>query len=113
MRFFIPHASDSNQAEDVYIAIAKFNGAEVPSSKRRIFSIEFEHNSHDMVCTVGQKLPSYYQTGNQVVLAIFDVGSYYVVCSELRGGIRGEPILAGHPTVRSVVFFDDLDTIDL
>ena len=93
MNFFIPLAEDSKQAEQVYQAIAKFNSASV--SEKRIFSLTWRHGGKTMSCKVGEPLPPHYRTGKQLVLAILDCGNHYKICTENRGGLRGDAIFAG------------------
>ncbi len=93
MQFFVPAAESPEQAERVYDAIAKFNGASV--TNKRIFALSWRHNGKDMSCKVGEPLPSYYQTGAEPVLAILDCGALYKVCTPSRGGLGGEAVLAG------------------
>jgi len=93
MEFFIPAAQDPAQAEEVYKAIAQFVTA--PVTNKRIWKLQWKHNGMDMQCEVGQPLPAYYKTGSDPVLAIFDCGNLYKICTIYRGGKQGEPILAG------------------
>lgn len=93
MRFFVPAATDDIQAEQVYEAIAQFVTA--PVNADRIWKLWWKHNGMNMQCEVGQPLPTYYQTGKEPVLAIFDCSTLYKICTPNRGGLRGEPVLAG------------------
>jgi hypothetical protein len=93
VQFFIPAAEGAEQAERVYRAIAEFNGA--PVSDERIAALSWRHNGEAMSCSVGEPLPSYYRTGSEPVLAILDCGNLYKVCTQNRGGLRGEAVLAG------------------
>lgn len=93
MDFFVPAAPNTAQAEQVYEAIAQFVIA--PVTDDRIWKLRWKHNGMNMQCEVGQPLPAYYQTGTEPVLAIFDCGNLYKICTPTRGGIRGEPVLAG------------------
>ncbi|MBA3773483.1 MAG: hypothetical protein H0X13_13620 [Ramlibacter sp.] len=93
MKFFVPNASDVEQAKRVYAAIAEFNGAQVGA--QRVYALQWEHNGQAMSCAVGESLPPYYQTGAEPVLAILDCGTFYTICTPNRGGIRGDPVMAG------------------
>ncbi len=93
MKFFVPAAEDDAQAERVYKSIAEF--VKAPINDERIWKLEWIHNSMSMQCEVGKPMPSYYETGDDPVLAIFDCGNFYIICTTNRGGVRGEPILAG------------------
>jgi len=103
MRFFVPAAEDDTQAERVYGAIAEFVTA--PVNTNRIWKLRWRHNGMDMQCEVGQPLPAYYQTGGEPILAIFDCGNLYKICTPSRGGVRGEPVLAGKNPHSSVTYF--------
>ncbi|WP_081499538.1 hypothetical protein [Polaromonas sp. CF318] len=93
MKYFIPAAENPEQAERVYEAIAKFNSA--PLSGARICALTWPHNGIMMSCEIGSQAPSYYGTGSESVVAIFDCGNLYKICTENRGVLRGEAILAG------------------
>jgi hypothetical protein len=104
VQFFIPHAEDSEQAERVYDAIAKFNGAAV--SNVRIASLSWRHNGMAMSCSIGEPLPTYYRTGDEPVLAILDCGNVYKVCTPSRGGLRGDAVLAGKSDESHATYFE-------
>ena len=59
MKFSIPHASDSAEAERVLQAIARFVNAPVP--EQRIFRMTYVHNRHEFSVEVGKPMPAYYQ----------------------------------------------------
>ena len=104
MKFFVPAAADAAQAESVYEAFAKFNNA--PLNQKRIWTLHWKHNGQNMSCTVGLPLPAYYGTGQEPVLAILDCGSLYKVCTENRGGVRGEAVFAGNGEGTTAVYFE-------
>jgi hypothetical protein len=96
MKFYVPHAEGEEETESVYRAFASFVGAATPTDKTaRIRALAWDHDGKDMSCNVGQPMPRYYQTGDEPVLAIFDAGDHFKICTPSRGGVRGEPILAG------------------
>jgi hypothetical protein len=96
MQFFVPHASDADEAESVYDAFAKFVGAAVPAKKSaRIRALSWQHNGRDFAGAVGDPMPRYYELGNEPILAIFDCGDHFKICTPSRGGARGDPIMAG------------------
>lgn len=103
MQFFVPAAQDDAQAEQVYKAIAQFIAA--PITEERIWKLRWQHNGMDMLCEVGQPLPAYYQTGLEPVLAIFDCGNLYKICTPNRGGLRGDAVLAGKNFNSSATYF--------
>lgn len=106
MKFFIPAANDQIEAEQIYQAIAKFNSA--PITPKRIYALAWEHNGQRMSCRVGEPLHSYFGTGREPVLAILDCGSVYQICTPNRGGLRGEPVLAGNRFGTDATYFDEI-----
>lgn len=104
MRFFVPKAKSEEQDEKVYEGIARFVNA--PVSDKRIWKLRWEHNRKTMECEVGKSMPGSCQIGNEPVLAIFDCGNLYMICTPSRGGIRGEPILAGKNDDSFATYFD-------
>lgn len=103
MKFFIPLAESTEQAESVFDAVVKFNHAPVQS--RRIAALAWTHNGIKMSCEVGGEAPSYYQTGTEPVVAILDCGALYKVCTANRGVVRGDAILIGR-THATATYFD-------
>jgi hypothetical protein len=96
MEFFVPHAQDGGEAESVYVAFAKFVGATVPSQRTaRINALSWNHNGQAFSGEVGKPLPPYYQLGSEPILAIFDCGEHFKICTPSRGGVRGDPVMVG------------------
>lgn len=60
-----------------------------------------------MECEVGKPLPSSYQTGKALVLAIFECENLYKICTLTRGGVKGEPILVENNSQSSATYFLD------
>lgn len=105
MHFFVPAAENDAQAEQAYASFAKFVNVSIPIDRgRRIAALDWEHNGQQMSCKVGEPMPPYYQTGQEPVLAIFDGGTCFKICTPSRGGIRGEPILAGYSLASAKYF---------
>jgi hypothetical protein len=105
VKFFVPHAKDDAQAEQVYESIRRFVGA--PPQKRPIWKLVWEHAQQDMECEIGKPMPAYYRTGDDPVLAIFDTGVLYMICTIRRGGKSGGPILAGCNESPSRTYFSE------
>ncbi|MEZ0611989.1 hypothetical protein ACAW74_25985 [Fibrella sp. WM1] len=102
MKFFVPYVRSEDGAESVYQGIKAFmKGQGHTINDSRIYSISFDHNGKRITDTVGEV-----STSNQEpVMAIFDAGTVYLVCTTTRGVIGGEPMLAGkHPTAQVVLF---------
>lgn len=91
MKFFLPAANSDEQANRVYTAIVKHNGAEMMS--RKIFSIHWIHNGKPYYAEIGKPVDSYF--GGEVVVAIVENEQLYFICTENRGMIRGQGILVG------------------
>jgi hypothetical protein len=54
--FFFPRASDDEQAERLYDALAEFAGAEPAPIGRRVHAIAFSHDGAQWVAEVGEEL---------------------------------------------------------
>jgi hypothetical protein len=54
--FFLPRASDDEQAERLYDALAEFAGCEPAPAGRRVHSIAFPHDGVEWVAEVGEQL---------------------------------------------------------
>lgn len=104
MRFFVPLADSASAAESVYESVAAHVSASVQA--RRICSLEWHHQGHEMSCQVGGTLPSYYQTGIEPVIAIFDCGNLYKACTESRGVATGDGVMIGKHSVTRIVYFE-------
>lgn len=105
MRFFLPAATDDDQAETAYEAIRKFVVSQAgPVREQRYFAIYYTHNGRDLVAKVGEPEPL---TG-EMVIAIFRTereSGPFLICTPNRGVIRGEPILAdGSHSTRAIHF---------
>ncbi|MEA5580289.1 hypothetical protein VB620_02920 [Nodularia harveyana UHCC-0300] len=103
MKFFIPAANDHTRAEDVYHKIAIF--AQAPITEKRIWKLSWFENNMNMESEVGKPLPSPYQTGKELVLAIFECENLYKICTLTHGGVKGEPILVVKNPQTSVTYF--------
>jgi len=105
MKFFVPAAKDDIKAEQVYGAIAQ--SVQAPITEKRIWKLRWRDNETDLESEVGKPLPSFYQTGKELVLAIFDCENFYKICTLTRGGVKGEPILAEKNSQSSAIYFSD------
>ncbi len=105
MKFFVPAARDDIKAEQVYSAIAQ--SVKAPITEKRIWKLQWRDREIDMECEVGKALPSSYQTGKELVLAIFECENFYKICTLTRGGVKGEPILVGKNSQSSAIYFSD------
>lgn len=102
MKFFIPLATGEQQAERIYNRIIKrLEGLACEVTASRVYKVIYQMDGRTVSDTVGAAA----QNG-EVVLAIFrnDVG--YFICTYSRGAVWGEPIIARHPLVLSVEYFE-------
>ncbi|MHC5726037.1 MAG: hypothetical protein ACYTXY_18265 [Nostoc sp.] len=105
MKFFVPAAKDDIKAEQVYSALGQ--SLKAPITQKRIWKLQWRDNEIDLKCEVGKPLPSSYQTGKELVLAIFECENLYKICTLSRGGVKGEPILVGNNSQSSAIYFSD------
>ncbi|MEH2232249.1 MAG: hypothetical protein V7K71_21925 [Nostoc sp.] len=105
MKFFVPAAKDDIKAEQVYSAIAQ--SLKAPITEKRIWKLQWRDREIDMECEVGKALPSSYQTGKELVMAIFECENLYKICTLTRGGVKGEPILVSKNSLSSATYFSD------
>ncbi|MGF1731429.1 hypothetical protein [Photobacterium kasasachensis] len=103
MDFFVPSASSPAQAESVFSSIA--NHVSAPAQAQRVFKLEWEHEGNSCTCEIGKTLPAVFRT-DEVVLAIFDCGNVFKICTPNRGAINFDPIHAVKSTVNNVEFFN-------
>lgn len=120
--FFLP-AATADIEEATYADLAKWCGAAVPDLKKRIYSINYVHNSDRWTATVGENLRGVriHQKRSRgrmvehteqlfdpaIVLAIFPGIPYTVVTNHRIAGDCGSawenPFMAGRPT--SITYF--------
>ena len=105
MKFFVPHANTSEDAQRVYKSIVDFNsrgeGGWGQVSDQRIYRITFMHNGKPGEATVGEKFDP---IGEEVIAILKSVT--YLICTPNRGVLRDMPILVGENEIRSVEEFD-------
>jgi hypothetical protein len=103
MKFFLPMARDTAQADVLLESIARH--ISLPLPERRIFRLVFRHNGIEYEVEVGKAAPAYFGEGASPVEAILgDI--QYAICLENRGVKKGLPIYAGDKSVRLIEFFD-------
>ncbi|WP_322699862.1 hypothetical protein [Nostoc sp. DedQUE08] len=101
----MPAAKDDIKAEQVYSALAQ--SLQAPITEKRIWKLQWRDREIDMECEVGKALPSSYQSGKELVLAIFECENLYKICTLTRGGVKGEPILVEKNSQSSAIYFSD------
>jgi hypothetical protein len=92
VEFFIPGADTKKEAKSVYEAIRLHNKSYYPNSEQ-IYKIRYSHNNKEFEETVG--IVS--KRNKEIVIAIFNCGKLYIVCTGSRGVVRGEPMLVEIP----------------
>jgi hypothetical protein len=100
-QFFVPVTESHTESERVWHAIRDFsaNSKGWEATNRRVYSVAFRHDGELFHATVGEILAPV----GEVVCAILEVETCWMVCTPNRGVIRGGPILIGIP--ESVVDF--------
>ena len=103
MTFFIPHATDDKQAEEVWESIRKF--AEETTGwnvkEKRIKSLTFLDGRKSCIATVGEEL----EQAREPVFAILESVTF-LVCTPNRGVLRGNPVLIGRNDVIEIFYFE-------
>ncbi len=102
MDFFVPSASSPEQAESIFSSIANYISA--PNQSQRIFKLEWRHEGEICHCEIGKPLPAIFRT-DETVLAIFDCGDVFKICTPNRGAIKFDPIHAIKPAVVNIEHF--------
>lgn len=104
MSFFIPKANSQEQAESIYNAIALHVNAKV--SNKRIARLTWEHEGKEVTASVGDLLPRCFGGENETVLAIFDCGDVFKICTPNRGAVRFDPVITPLLFVSDIQFFN-------
>ncbi|GAB3331720.1 hypothetical protein GCM10027299_37630 [Larkinella ripae] len=103
MKFFVPATKNPDEAEKVYGILRKaMLKHRYETSDQRIYSITFDDNGFSLTETVGQ--PS--ETSGEPIVAIFQAGDLYLICTNNRGVLRGMPMIAGEWAVTNVELFE-------
>ncbi|MCW8327803.1 hypothetical protein MD588_03200 [Photobacterium sp. SDRW27] len=103
MDFFVPSASSPQQAESVFSSIA--NHVSAPAQSQRVFRLEWQHEGVSCSCEIGKPLPAIFRT-DETVLAIFDCGDVFKICTPNRGAIKFDPIHAIKSSVVNIDYFN-------
>ena len=93
VEFFVPSTKSKEDTESFYQAIVSFNKPPMELNKNRIYKIKYRHNSQEFEETIGKVS----KVNGEIVGAIFNLGSLFVVCTDNRGVLRGEPLLVEVP----------------
>jgi len=105
MKFFVPCTNNETEAEVVYSAFAEFNKA--PILERRIWKLQWIHNKIINNAEIGKSIIGDKRFGGEPVLAILELPTLYMICTPNRGGVRGDPILAGKNIDSIATFFEN------
>lgn len=119
--FFIPYMPDPEAQERTWAAIKSFAVEQhgwKGVTEARVFRVDYVHDGKHMEAEVGKPHPYGYETTwerppprqREWVVAILEVeGGPYLVCTENRGVLRGEPILVGSSEHYRVIYFDSYE----
>lgn len=103
MKFFVPATKNDAEAEKVYGILRKsMQKHRYETTDQRIYSITFDDNGFSLNETVGK--PS--ETSGETIVAIFQAGDLYLICTNNRGVLRGMPMIAGEWAVTNVELFE-------
>ncbi|MEC6906937.1 hypothetical protein [Photobacterium piscicola] len=105
MDFFVPLAKNVDQAQSVYSSIAEHVSAPKPTNDKRIQKLVWTHEGVECIGEIG-KLPPEVFRANDEILAIFECDNVYKICTQNRGVINFDPILASTDNVKHVTYFD-------
>ena len=105
MDFFVPSAKDVDQAQSVYSSIAEHVSASTPTNDKRIQKLVWTHEGIECIGEVG-KLPPDVFRAEEEILAIFECDNVYKICTQNRGVINFDPILASTNAIKRVIYFD-------
>ncbi|NQT80260.1 MAG: hypothetical protein HQ555_07725 [Candidatus Aminicenantes bacterium] len=104
MKYFVPNAKDSKEAQYILEATKKFVkkmlGWDV--TDRKIFRLKYEHDGKKRIAEVGKEE----EATNEVVILILESNTY-LVCTANRGVLRDIPLLVGKEEVRFIEDFED------
>jgi hypothetical protein len=103
MKFFVPATKNPEEAEKVHGILRKaMLKHRYETTDLRIYSITFDDNGMRQTETVGK--PS--ETSGETIVAIFQSGDIYLICTNNRGVLRGMPMIAGEWAVTNVELFE-------
>ncbi|WP_297478471.1 hypothetical protein [uncultured Photobacterium sp.] len=105
MDFFVPLAKSFDQAQSVYLSIAEHVSAPTPTNDKRIQKLVWTHEGVECIGEIGQLPPEVFRA-NDEILAIFECDNVYKICTQNRGVINFDPILASRDTVKHITYFD-------
>lgn len=90
MTFFFPTANDIHHAEHLYDTLRqRVRNLSGPVSDKRIYCLKFRRGEEVEIVAVGG---TFRALGGEPVLAIFEVGSGFEVCTWHHGGFDGKPL---------------------
>ena len=106
MHFFLPLATNAQQAERIHIRIAnRLTEMGYELTTHRIYQVTYKRDGKIVSETVGAA-----SSNGEIVLAIFKNDLGYFICTYSRGAVGGEPLVARYSVVESAEFFDEKAT---
>jgi len=103
-RFFVPGKGYGEQSDLAYQGLART--FDVTAIDPRISGLAWKHNGMKIIAEVGSPLPKYFLTGEEPVLAIFDRGDHFIICTDSRGESTRIPVYAGKSGCSKINYFD-------
>ena len=86
-------------AEKMYAAIRRSVAEQMgPLDERRFYRLTYHHHNREVVATVGEPDPLEGNLVFAILRSASETGSFYI-CTENRGVLRGEPIVASSKAV--------------
>ncbi|WP_186110547.1 hypothetical protein [Burkholderia gladioli] len=105
--FFIPHAENPEQAEEVYQAFLKNSTVYDPvHPEARIYSVHFSHNGKWHEATVGRRINHFPEETGEV-LAIIERSQIVCIHTVLRGALSATPIYTDPARTKHRRYFAD------
>ena len=102
MKFFMPLATNAEQAERVYLRISNYlKGSGYELKAPRIYKVIYRDGDRLRSETVGGASDQ-----GEIVLAIFQNDIGYFICTYSTGAVWGKPTVAEYLMVESVEEFD-------
>ncbi|TYT60861.1 hypothetical protein [Natrialba swarupiae] len=109
--FFIPHAEDADEAEEVFEATAKFVEKQRGEVKRepRIYSVKYYDGDTDQTyeVSVGGNVPKVGEPAISIYESASDSFDVYYICTLNRAVAQGVPVMIGKNNVKRVEYFDE------
>lgn len=74
-------------------------------NEQRITQLTWSHEGQEVAASVSELLPRCFGAEDEIVIAIYDCGGVFKVCTPSRGAICFDPVVASKTQVLSVNVF--------